>query len=165
MRNYKWQDHEDATMLRLHDEGYSAELIGRKLSRPRCSIIGRLFRLKKCNPEGERFAPKYKLGPPAGAAPAPKKPKDNFVSDGTGYPVILDDIPGRKTFWELDHHDCKWPIGNTGFFCAAPISTLSYCARHYARSVGRVEPDTFQSIGTVAMRVLQNIGRADDKAA
>lgn len=39
-----------------------------------------------------------------------------------------------KTFADLQHGECSWPIDNEEgrFFCAEPISRKSYCAHHFA---------------------------------
>jgi hypothetical protein len=45
--------------------------------------------------------------------------------------------PGRKTIIDLEHGQCRWPVGESGgrhFFCADATDGASYCAEHKRRA-------------------------------
>lgn len=79
-----WCDQQTVTLLRLRREGFDVVEIGKRMSRSKNSIAGRLFRLGLSAKKVERLAG-APLGPVDRAAPA----RSFAVDYSTGQPQII----------------------------------------------------------------------------
>lgn len=156
-----WTKEKDDLLLRLRREGLSAALIAQQLNIAfecnvtRNSVIGRLSRLGLSGASVPKIATTHRLvskrpdrrslnrvNKPSTDGKA--KPKPNFEP----IPVIArSDIPhpiGRKTFAQLEKHDCKWPVdqpdGSFKFCAQDRVPGLSYCEDCCRRAYDRPPP-------------------------
>jgi GcrA cell cycle regulator len=153
-----WTRERIALLKRRWSRGASArriaETLGGGISRQ--AVLGKIHRLglagrppgrKPAAAEGERRARAARSRPTgrAGATPPPRAWRlpppaaraDGYVDD----PRVDADIPlsQRRSLLELDHHACRWPIGDPRtpdfLFCGAkPRRGKPYCAAHCARA-------------------------------
>lgn len=147
-----WTDKEAATALRLYSEGHTFLDIAQTLRRTRGEVAGKLFRLRR---QGAVEGRLVKERPPPRAPRAPKvrpprppqvkrkpqvattSPKPKFSPRPPYQPPLP--VPARPpTIWEMNHDDCRFPIGRrdgTGpmVFCAKTVlAGSSWCPDHRA---------------------------------
>lgn len=114
-----WAAEEIGRLRELYAQGYSFGAIGAKLKKTRNAVAGMCSRLNLSRPVFVKKKPPIK-------EPKPKREKVAVETPKTNY----------KTLLELEHHDCRWPIGDADFvFCAEPVvEGRPYCAKHCAES-------------------------------
>lgn len=143
----------------LNAEGLSSTQIAARMGNglSRNSIIGKLTRLAIAS----------------GYIPTPGK-KRNVTKRGGGLikryvrkdlPELPPQIAGqdipleqRKSFMQLNGHDCRWPYGEVGsegfFFCGAETEGASYCPTHYAQSRTNPSREPRRKFGGVILRAI-----------
>ena len=151
-----WTPTQDAMLLRLQLEGYSAAETGKAIGVSRNAVIGRLYRLRahgqglpaRIHPPRQEPKPK----PPK----APRFPKEKPVmltiaeNAGKPSPTKADRKPWREAMLEAfsplpgsvpvvwssrGRGACAWPVGGDGeglISCAMPTDGKSYCSHHHA---------------------------------
>jgi hypothetical protein len=154
-----WSEAQDATILRLQSEGYSASETGKAVGVTRNAVIGRLYRLRahgqglpaRVHPPRQEPKPK--------PAKAPRFPKDKPVkpvmrtaAENIGPPPTakaerkpwreamleaFSPLPGSQpVLWsQRGRAACAWPVGGDGeglISCAMPTDGRSYCSHHHA---------------------------------
>jgi len=139
-----WSEAQDATILRLQSEGYSAAETGKAVGVTRNAVIGRLYRLRAhgqglpARVHSPREEPKPK------PAQAPRFPKDKPATAKAerkpwreamleAFSPLPDSQP---VLWsQRGRAACAWPVGGDGeglISCAMPTDGRSYCAHHHA---------------------------------
>jgi GcrA cell cycle regulator len=141
-----WTEQQDQ-YLRDHRGKLSSSQIAAELGCTRNSVLGRAHRLRlaplRDTPNGWREVNDVLAGrrmirrllAKAEAKPKQKQKPPVVVV----IPPTVDDtaipIEQRKTFFELEAHDCRWPVGDPQepgfFFCGAKSECGSYCAAHH----------------------------------
>ena len=136
-----WTPEDDATLLRLQLEGFSAAEIGRTMHKTRNAIIGRLHRLRdkgiglpKQSPrkseelraKAENVGPGIRLAHPVSREPwrVPKAEAFKPLPGTEPIPLI-----GRPAF------TCAWVVEGEGadaLCCGQRVSAGAYCASHRA---------------------------------
>src|SRR5215831_20217410 len=128
-RLMRWSEEMVSRLKKLVVDGISYKHIADDLGISRSAVAGKVNRLGLTVTK-----PKPKSPAPPAPAPAPRKPRTargnplfNAVPKPTPEPVrprTMPDPPSmlRKTFFELENCDCRWPLGEPGTpgfaFCA-----------------------------------------------
>lgn len=159
-----WTPAQDAMLLRLQLEGYSATEMGMTFNCSRSAVLGRLWRLRQqghglpARVHPPRQEPKPK--PPK----APRFPKEKPVrltaaqNIGTPPPTKADRKPWREAMLEAfsplpgsvpvvwssrGRGACAWPVGGDGeglISCAMPTDGRTYCSHHHALAYVQTKP-------------------------
>lgn len=141
-----WTEKEVATALRLYGEGHTFLDIAQTLRRTRGEVAGKLFRLRR---QGVVEGRLVKEQPPPRAPKTPKvraqpqKPphvprRPQMATTPPPYQPPLPKPAGPPTIWEMDHNDCRFPIGRRDgdgpiVFCAKMVlAGSSWCPEHRA---------------------------------
>lgn len=137
-RSDGWSAEQEARLKEMRQAGVSQADIASALGRTKNAVIGACYRLGITLPKPERLA--------VAKAPKPKaEPRVRVLSiRKTVERVPVPERPecltpgwnGFVTFFALEQHHCRWPIGNVGAddfkFCGArALDDRSYCAHHY----------------------------------
>lgn len=133
--NGQWTEERIADLIRLRNEGYSAERIAERFGFTKSAVVGKAFRLK---------LPRLKRGVTPTEAKKERvyaRPKVNIRRPR----LVVDNAPDqdtpleqRKSLLELTDNTCRWPVGDPRepgfFFCGADSGGFTYCPKHQARS-------------------------------
>jgi len=143
----EWTDERIAAMKRMWEEGKSAPQIARALGGvSRSSVLGKLHRLKTAKrvTPGARVPTKKKVKGERPPRPMAKVPP--MDSAPIGLPAEFLDIGvdvthlvGSVKITELDHHSCKFPLGDPQSpdfaFCGKErVPGRPYCLDHCHRA-------------------------------
>jgi GcrA cell cycle regulator len=144
-----WTDERCTQLDDLWAAGYSAAIIADKIGGiTRCAVIGKAHRRglatrKEFKHKSSETRKKY-IRRQVITHGKHREMRDVVLQKR---PVEIKDseIPTaqRKTFFELEKHHCRWPVGEPGqpgfFFCGAPANYpfASYCPAHRKRSRGQ----------------------------
>jgi hypothetical protein len=119
-----WTTAEDAKLLELELQGYSASLIGERMGRSRESIIGRSMRLRG----GKRLT----KARPRTITTTIRRDGQMLLKPKPPRPVLVSG--GRLSIFELTETSCRWPFGDRApyMFCGEPRIDVdcSYCEGH-----------------------------------
>lgn len=156
-----WTSEAIERLRALVEEGLSAGAIGLALGCSRNAVIGKLNRIRH-EEGGEALRLKGRFGPQAKRDPRPRRlpkpePSKPMVEEETPMPPLrlVGHTPGRKTFFELGRHDCRWTDsnGHAGEFVFCGEETVlgrPYCAEHCLRAGDKYK--TLKLSGASAIR-------------
>jgi GcrA cell cycle regulator len=181
-----WTDERISQLRVLWDEGLSASLIGERMGITRNAVIGKADRLDL--PSRKSVTTQKRT-----ISVQRRKPRTRFdggiwsridsmlrAADNGACDLPLDSSPHATTIENLlsDTSQCRYPVtpGESFLYCGADaVKGLPYCPRHcdvcYTRQAKPFAESTvkyFQSVGSVASRVVDNLEqhrRDNDRAA
>jgi hypothetical protein len=133
----RWPDLEVEEVQKMLMDGYSAALIGSKLGRSRCSVLGIIHRRRLVRPQAPAITaspPKRQPTPPGGPKLVHPDPSQAAPSRSLTIAQLIADLPPPQPYDFVRYKQtCTFLVDDTGpesLYCCAPTNGEHYCTFH-----------------------------------